>query len=88
MLTLLKFEASWCAPCKAMNPVVDQVKADNDQLIVTRIDIDENPQERINYNVRSIPTFVLVKEGKEISRKTGQLSVSAMKDWLDESRDL
>jgi len=85
MLTLLKFEASWCAPCKAMNPVVDQVKADNDQLIVTRIDIDENPQERINYNVRSIPTFVLVKEGKEISRKTGQLSVSAMKDWIEES---
>jgi len=88
MLTLLKFEASWCAPCKAMNPVVDQVKADNDQLIVTRIDIDENPQERTNYNVRSIPTFVLIKQGKEISRKTGQLSVSAMKDWLDESRDL
>jgi len=85
MLTLLKFEASWCAPCKAMNPVVDQVKADNDQLIVTRIDIDENPQERTNYNVRSIPTFVLIKQGKEISRKTGQLSVSAMKDWIEES---
>jgi len=85
MLTLLKFEASWCAPCKAMNAIVDQIKADNDQLIVTRIDVDENPQERINYNVRSIPTFVLVKEGKEISRKTGQLSVSAMKDWIEES---
>jgi len=85
MLTLLKFSASWCGPCKSMDPVVDKLNEEDDELILTRIDVDENPQERINYNVRSIPTFVLVKDGKEVARKTGQATISEMKSWVEES---
>ena len=87
MLTLIKFHASWCAPCKAIAPVIEQLDADDDELIVVGIDIDENPQERANYHVRSIPTFILVGEdGLEVARKTGSASLSEMKAWVEESR--
>ena len=88
MLTLLKFEAPWCGPCNAMNPIVKQLDDEDNNLIVTHIDIDSNPQERVNYNVRSIPTFVLIKDGEEIARKVGSGTLSEMKDWISESRAL
>jgi len=88
MLTLLKFEASWCAPCQAMGPIVKQLDEEDENLIVSCIDIDDNPQERINYHVRSIPTFVLLKDKKEIARKTGSATLGDMKGWINESRDL
>lgn len=86
MLTLLKFEASWCKPCQNMKPIVEKLDADDDQLIVANIDIDDNPQERANYNVRSIPTFVLIKDGAEIGRKVGSGTLSEMKAFVDEHR--
>lgn len=86
MHTLLKFYADWCGPCTAMQPVMDQLKTDMaETVIVANINIDDNPQSRLDYHVRSIPCYVLLEDGKEISRKTGSATLSEMKEWINES---
>lgn len=88
MLTLLKFYADWCGPCKAMTPVVEQLDAEDDNLIVTNINIDDNPQVRADYHIRSIPAFVLLKDRQEVARRTGSATLTELKKWVDESRGL
>ena len=89
MLTLLKFKAEWCAPCKAMLPAMETIKEEfKDTMIVSDVDIDDNPQLRLDFHIRSIPAFVLVKDGKEISRSIGSKTIGELRDWLNESRNL
>ena len=64
---LIDFWASWCGPCKMMSPVVEQIADDmGSSARVCKINIDEQPELAGKYNVMSIPTFILFKDGKEI----------------------
>lgn len=69
----IKFEASWCQPCKNMSRVLDGIK---EQLTVPieAVDIDENADLAKQYGIRSVPTMVLVDDGgKELKRKVGAM---------------
>lgn len=69
---LIDFWASWCGPCKMMSPVVDQIAEElKDNVKVCKINIDEEQNLAIKYNVMSIPTFVVIKNGKETGRTIG-----------------
>lgn len=71
---LVDFWASWCGPCKMMGPVVEQIAQDmGDSARVCKINIDEQPELASQYNVMSIPTFILFKEGKEVNRTIGAM---------------
>ena len=71
---LVDFWASWCRPCKMMEPVVEQISNDMGESIkVCKINIDEQPELAQKYNVMSIPTFVLFKEGQEQKRMVGAM---------------
>lgn len=71
---LVDFWASWCGPCKMMGPVVDQIADDmGENARVCKINIDEQPELASKYNVMSIPTFILFKEGKEVGRTIGAM---------------
>ena len=71
---LVDFWASWCGPCKMMGPVVEQIAEDmGDSARVCKINIDEQPELASQYNVMSIPTFILFKEGKEVNRTIGAM---------------
>ena len=71
---LVDFWASWCGPCKMMGPVVDQIAEDmGDSARVCKINIDEQPELASQYNVMSIPTFILFKDGKEVNRTIGAM---------------
>ena len=71
---LVDFWASWCGPCKMMGPVVEQIaKEMGDSARVCKINIDEQPELASQYNVMSIPTFILFKEGKEVNRTIGAM---------------
>jgi thioredoxin len=84
MRTLIKFYADWCNPCKAMLPTMDKIKEEFEgELKFVDINIDDNPQERANYNIRSIPAFVLIEDGKEIARNIGSMTYSQLEDFLD-----
>jgi thioredoxin 1 len=69
---LIDFWASWCGPCKMMSPVVDQIAEElNDSVKVCKVNIDEEQNLAVKYNVMSIPTFVVIKDGKEVGRTIG-----------------
>ena len=71
---LIDFWATWCGPCKMMGPVVDQIAEEmGTSAKVCKINIDEQRDLAIKYNVMSIPTFVLMKDGKEVNRLVGAM---------------
>src|SRR5262245_66491224 len=69
---LLKFEAEWCGPCKAMKPAVDEIAAEYaDRVTVVSLDIDQNNQTPYKLGVRGVPTVILFKDGQVVAQKVG-----------------
>lgn len=68
---IIDFWAPWCGPCRIMNPILEELEAQNKDIIVERINVDENQEIASKYGVMSIPTFVVEKDGKEVGRKVG-----------------
>lgn len=62
---LLDFWAPWCSPCKLMNPIIEEIEKEYD-LKVQRINVDEDSSMVKQYNITSVPTYILLKEGGEI----------------------
>ncbi len=81
MKKVIRFTASWCAPCKALASILEEVKTD---LPIEVIDIDENKELAIQYRVRSVPTLVLVDENKELKRMTGVQAKNLVESWLND----
>jgi thioredoxin 1 len=70
-LTLVKFEAEWCQPCKVMTPVVEKLALNNPELNVVSVDIDESYEITKRFKVRGVPTFIAFKNGKPLKQHTG-----------------
>ena len=69
---LIDFWASWCGPCKMMSPVIDSIAEEEGNTVkVCKINIDEEQNLAVKYNVMSIPTFIVLKNGKEVARSVG-----------------
>ncbi|KAF5457187.1 hypothetical protein F2P56_021308 [Juglans regia] len=78
-LMVIDFAASWCPPCKFMEPIVDAMASTFTDVDFAKIDVDELPDVAQEFKVQGMPTFVLVKKGKEVDRVVG-----AKKDELQE----
>ena len=76
--------AAWCGPCKMMNPVIEQVKSNNENLEVVKVNVDEERDLAVKYQIRSIPTLVLFKEGVPIWRNSGVLTEQTISDKIKE----
>lgn len=70
-IVLVDFFATWCGPCQKMSKVLEQISADRPDLKVVRVDIDDNELLARQFFVRSIPTIVYMKNGKEFNRIVG-----------------
>jgi len=70
---LLDFWAVWCGPCRMVSPVVDEIALENADIKVGKINVDEQPDLASAFRVMSIPTLVVVKDGKEVKRSVGAL---------------
>lgn len=69
--TIIDFYADWCGPCKMMSPVIDEIAEENDSVKVGKLNVDEAQDIAIKYNVMSIPTIIIFKDGKEDKRFVG-----------------
>lgn len=68
---LLDFWASWCAPCRMLSPIVDEVAAERSDIKVGKINVDEEPELAGRFGVMSIPTLVVMKNGKIVNQAVG-----------------
>jgi thioredoxin 1 len=69
---LVDFWAPWCGPCRMVGPVVEEIASEKaGQLKVSKLNTDDNQQTAIQYNVLSIPTLIVFKNGQEVKRVTG-----------------
>ena len=73
---LVDFFANWCGPCKMLSPIVDEVAKENEQIKVVKIDVDNAQDLAAKYGVMSIPTLVVIKNGKETNRSVGLIDKS------------
>ena len=72
MPVLVDFTAVWCSPCKMLDPIVKQLAQDwEGKVKVVKLDVDDNPQMTIDYNVLGVPTLMLFKGGKPVERLSG-----------------
>lgn len=77
---LLDFWAQWCAPCRMLSPVVDEVADEIEGVKVGKINVDDETALAAKFNVMSIPTLVVIKDGQEVNRSTGVIPKEAIID--------
>ena len=78
---LVDLFATWCGPCKALSPIIDEVSKELD-LNVIKVDVDEHEDIAREFGVMSIPTLLLFKDGELIKKNIGFLSKNELKEWL------
>ena len=79
---LLDFYAEWCGPCKMVSPIVDQISEENPDIIVGKIDVDDQQEIAEKYGILSIPTLVVIKNGEVVNKGTGVLPKGKLLEWL------
>lgn len=71
MKELLHFTATWCQPCKQMEPLIQKLILENSNIDYNKIDVSDDFEDAVEYGVKGVPTFIALIDGKEISRHTG-----------------
>ena len=80
---LLDFWASWCGPCRMLSPIVDEVAEElAGSIKVGKINVDDESDLASKYQIMSIPTLVVIKDGKEVKRSVGVISKQEIKDLV------
>ncbi|MFJ4666483.1 MULTISPECIES: thioredoxin [Kitasatospora] len=81
---LVDFWAEWCGPCRQVAPVLEEIAAEQgDKLTIAKLDVDANQQTAATYNVISIPTLILYKNGEAVKQITGARPKAALLRELD-----
>lgn len=69
---MVDFFADWCGPCKMAAPIIDELATTHEEkVLIGKVNVDENNATAVKYNVMSIPTVIMFKDGKEIDRQIG-----------------
>ena len=79
---LLDFWASWCAPCRMVAPIVEEIAGERGDIKVGKINVDEDPELANKFSIMSIPTLVVMKNGKIVQQVSGARPKNAILEML------
>ena len=79
---LIDFYADWCGPCKMLSPIIEEVSGEETNVKFVKLNIDEAEDIAIEYQVMSIPTLVVIENGKEVNRSVGLIDKEQVKDLI------
>ncbi len=83
-VTLVDFWATWCGPCRMQAPILEAFEAEmGAQIKVAKVDVDENPEIAYRYQIASIPTLMLFKDGEPVAKRVGVQSIDALKKMAE-----
>ena len=80
---IVDFWAEWCGPCKKIAPILGEIAGERDDLSITKLNVDDNPDIAMKHSVMSIPTLIVFDKGEVIGRITGAKSKGALLEEID-----
>lgn len=82
-LAVVDFWAEWCGPCRMITPIIDELATDYDgEVVIGKLNVDENPEVSMKYGVRSIPTILFIKDGEVVEKQVGATSKSVLNEKI------
>ena len=86
MIKLLDFYAKWCGPCRMMSPIIEELSEER-TFEIQKIDIDKNEELVREFGIMSVPTLILLKDNREVSRHSGFISKNDLQNWINKHID-
>lgn len=81
---LVDFWAEWCGPCKMVAPILEEIAQEySDRIVITKLNVEENPNIAPKFGIRGIPTLLIFKNGEVVSTQVGALSKAQLKSFIE-----
>lgn len=84
-LVIVDFYATWCMPCQMLTPILVEIDKENEDVEIFKVNVDENQETAIRYDIVSVPTLIFFKDGKEIDRQVGLVEKGKLEEIIKNS---
>ena len=81
-LVMIDFWAQWCGPCKMLSPIVEQLAEEHGDVVIGKLDVDNNPEVSTKYGIRSLPTILWLKGGEVVDKHVGLTTKAKLEEKI------